>query len=307
MIPDFKTYIGESVWADIHRRSNGTQERKEDDVNLLDIEEFFDYLDEHYDNKVYYLELNQRSNPDICVGITQDILLYFKPDRGHILLSWSRVKIKMPFLDELSNRFDVENPNVMRRIITDKDGNCTNKTFIDVIDFFIEHKDDLLVNESVWADMHKRSNGTSTREEDYLDDIYDYITSKYQVSYVNMDDIEYKDGHIHIPLFKILTLRAYVSVDVDIESMYFSTININKYKSSTLQKLVKPIKDDLNNLYDKIINTYSPEIVEFDGVEHWIDFKIKKPSKEFCEEFIDFIMGTLTSENSSILKILEKK
>lgn len=162
------------------------------------------------------------------------------------------------------------------------------------------------VGESVWADIHRRSNGASVRKENYLDDVYDYITSKYQVSYVNMDDIEYKDGHIHIPLFKILTLGAYVSVDVDIESVYFSTININKYKSGTLQRLVKPIKDDLNNLYDKIINTYSPEIAEFDGVEHWIDFKIKKPSKEFCEEFIDFILNTVSDSNKYILKILEK-
>ena len=34
MIPDFNTYIGESVWADIHRRSNGEQIRKEDESEL---------------------------------------------------------------------------------------------------------------------------------------------------------------------------------------------------------------------------------------------------------------------------------
>ena len=31
MIPDFKTYIGESVWSDIHKRSNGETVRKEDE------------------------------------------------------------------------------------------------------------------------------------------------------------------------------------------------------------------------------------------------------------------------------------
>jgi len=30
MIPDFKTYLKESVWSDIHKRSNGEQIRKED-------------------------------------------------------------------------------------------------------------------------------------------------------------------------------------------------------------------------------------------------------------------------------------
>ena len=36
MIPDFKTYIEESVWSDIHRRSNGTEIRKEDRNKLTD-------------------------------------------------------------------------------------------------------------------------------------------------------------------------------------------------------------------------------------------------------------------------------
>ena len=49
MIPDFRTYIGESIWADIHRRSNGEQIRKEDDVDLLDIEDFYDYLKSKYE------------------------------------------------------------------------------------------------------------------------------------------------------------------------------------------------------------------------------------------------------------------
>ena len=36
MIPDFKAYIGESVWADMHKRSNGTETRKEDRNKLTD-------------------------------------------------------------------------------------------------------------------------------------------------------------------------------------------------------------------------------------------------------------------------------
>lgn len=163
------------------------------------------------------------------------------------------------------------------------------------------------VGESVWADLHKRSNGSVVRKEDYLDDIYNYITSKYHVSYVNMDDIEYKDGHIHIPLFKILTLGAYASVDIEMGYVLFSTINVNTYKSSTMKQAIKPFKNELNNLYDKIIDTYSPDISEFDGMQHWVDFKINKTTKEFCEEFIDFILNTVSDSNKSILKILEKK
>ena len=51
MIPDFKTYIGESAWGDMMRRGSGEEIRTEDDINLLDCEEFFVYLTEHYKPK----------------------------------------------------------------------------------------------------------------------------------------------------------------------------------------------------------------------------------------------------------------
>ena len=41
--------IMESVWSDIHRRSNGIQVKKEDDINLLDQDGLFDYIQEHYE------------------------------------------------------------------------------------------------------------------------------------------------------------------------------------------------------------------------------------------------------------------
>ena len=40
--------LSESIWSDIHRRSNGEQVRKEDDVNLLDRQGLVYYLKEHY-------------------------------------------------------------------------------------------------------------------------------------------------------------------------------------------------------------------------------------------------------------------
>lgn len=158
----------ESVWSDIHKRSNGEQVRKEDNVNILDLEEFYEYIKKHYKTKVEYIDLDAMGggNGDVLgVDITENIILFYKPQRGHILLSWSKVKIPMPFFDELTDRFKIENPNAMRRIITENDGSCTNKTFIDVIDFFLDHKESL-INESVWADIHKRSNGEAVRKED---------------------------------------------------------------------------------------------------------------------------------------------
>ena len=51
MIPDFKTFIKESIWSDMQDRSAGETVRKEDNIDHLDYVEFFTYLTEHYKPK----------------------------------------------------------------------------------------------------------------------------------------------------------------------------------------------------------------------------------------------------------------
>ena len=51
MIPDFKTFIKESIWSDMQDRSSGEIVRKEDDIDHLDYAEFFTYLTKHYQPK----------------------------------------------------------------------------------------------------------------------------------------------------------------------------------------------------------------------------------------------------------------
>ena len=40
--------ITESIWSDMQDRSSGDKIRKEDDVNLLDRDGFYNYIMEHY-------------------------------------------------------------------------------------------------------------------------------------------------------------------------------------------------------------------------------------------------------------------
>ena len=51
-IPDFKTYIGESAWGDMMRRSSGEMIRREDDINNLSFDEFVEYLKNTYTSTV---------------------------------------------------------------------------------------------------------------------------------------------------------------------------------------------------------------------------------------------------------------
>ena len=44
MIPDFKTYLRESIWSDMQDRGTRDVIKKEDDIDLMDIEDFKAYL-----------------------------------------------------------------------------------------------------------------------------------------------------------------------------------------------------------------------------------------------------------------------
>lgn len=50
MVKTFNEFIKESVWADMHKRSNGTQERMEDDINHLDCRGLYEYLKNTYES-----------------------------------------------------------------------------------------------------------------------------------------------------------------------------------------------------------------------------------------------------------------
>ena len=49
MIPNFSTYLKESVWGNISKRAEGSVSRKEDDINNLDIDELCNYIKDKYE------------------------------------------------------------------------------------------------------------------------------------------------------------------------------------------------------------------------------------------------------------------
>ena len=75
MIPDFKTYVGESVWGDIRRRGNGGNIKLEDDdtayLSDLSFNELYDYLNnllEQYDGHCYLNIFNDDDMKELSVG-----------------------------------------------------------------------------------------------------------------------------------------------------------------------------------------------------------------------------------------------
>ena len=165
--------------------------------------------------------------------------------------------------------------------------------------------------ESIWSDMQDRSSGETVRKEDEFKSICEFIKDHYFVGFVGMDDIVIKDDYINIPIYKVIGLNSFSSIEIYIDKITFTSIDPNRYKSQSLKKFVTYIKNDINQLFGKIKDAYSPEISTFDGMDHWINFKIKpkdgKVTPKFCEDVIDFILDNTTDDNHKILKILEKK
>ena len=167
------------------------------------------------------------------------------------------------------------------------------------------------LSESIWSDIQDRSMGKTVRKEDEFNDLCKFIEKHYFVGFVGMDNIEFKDDYIYIPIYKVVGLNSFSSIEIYMDKITFTSIDPNRYKSQSLRKFVTHIKDDINQLFGKIKDTYSPEISTFDGVDHWINFNIKpkdgKVTPKFCEDVIDFILDSTTDGNHKILKILEKK
>jgi len=158
MIPDFRTYIGESVWADIHRRSNGTQERKEDDINYLDMLGLSDYIQKKYEFK----------DKEIMVlsGLIGIPLFSYESSIVYLTISfisqdkiydvYSRYIYDFPLKDSISSilkqkyliKIRKESPisKYDSRVFVDistkpKKGDIDNKFVIDVIDTYIDIMD----------------------------------------------------------------------------------------------------------------------------------------------------------------------
>ena len=167
------------------------------------------------------------------------------------------------------------------------------------------------LSESIWSDIQDRSMGKAVRKEDEFNDLCKFIEKHYFVGFVGMDNIEFKDDYINIPIYKVVGLNSFSSIEIYMDKITFTSIDPNRYKSQSLRKFVTHIKNDINQLFDKIKDTYSPEISTFDGLDHWINFNIKpkdgKVTPKFCEDVIDFILDNTTDTNNIILKILEKK
>ena len=186
MIPDFKTFISESIWSDIQDRSAGDTVRKEDDINLMSGEAFCDYLNDNYISKNKYKIIYSEHSKCIHIPILNKFIgvllnLSYDYEDNTITMNYDEVESLCPELcKKIKENFKVDKEYVTigytKFIISPSDGSeCTNRFFIDVINFIIDNADEKVllikkkhINESIWSDIQDRSADDTVRKEDMI-------------------------------------------------------------------------------------------------------------------------------------------
>ena len=143
--------LSESVWMDIHRRSNGDQERKEDDVNLLDFNGLYEYFQNNYDvliNTSFSLDIDVKKTR-IDFPVFKDMDTYKIYD-VHIYNNKNGISLDIVLCGDVSDFTKKMKElyslvpkatgitNTMYEIYPKTTKKVTNKFVIEVIDFMLE-------------------------------------------------------------------------------------------------------------------------------------------------------------------------
>ena len=258
--------IIESIWSDMQDRSAGITQRKEDDINLMSGEDFCDYLNDNYiskdGHKIIYADDTKNIFMSILkkhTGFSFSIIYNYK---NNTISMNDEVESFCPELcKKIKENFKVDKKYVSSTytqfIISPSDGSeCTNRFYVDVINFIIENGDENMllmkkkhINESIWSDMQDRSAGITQRKEDDInildcDGLCDYIYDLYkQINPYPLplkSQIVQRFTYFSIPIFK----SGYKAYRLD------CTFENNKISKITLMASVADVKDFKQSLID---------------------------------------------------------
>ena len=144
--------ITESIWSDMQDRSAGDTVRKEDDVNLLDSDGLYDYINKHYKRIApfaFITNIGGMLSVPIIRGTVHNCVWY-SPESEIKAVSIGDGMISQVdgLLNLLYDNFSIKEINGENNDgeyttlywVYPKDGSeVTNKFFIDVIDFLLEN------------------------------------------------------------------------------------------------------------------------------------------------------------------------
>ena len=148
--------ITESIWSDIQDRSAGETVRKEDDVNLLDRDGFYNYIMEHYKTTTEdvtgpYAIINSENADYINIPILEDetnilyrvIMWNFNKDEKYITIPAKELFLGSNLFVKIRNAFKLQankdDFNPLFKLFPKNNKKVDNKFFLEVIDFIIDN------------------------------------------------------------------------------------------------------------------------------------------------------------------------
>ena len=153
MIPKFKTYLKESVWGDIRKKSIGQEIREEDNINNLDGRAFVDYLKQQYDYPTAsktgdsFVVLYRETITILLSYILDSAMmktgnyeyLFYDLEKNVIYISEYSKIYKYPIFKKLCNKFDVKKKAYKSSMSNDttikpKNGDTSKRFFMELIE-----------------------------------------------------------------------------------------------------------------------------------------------------------------------------
>ena len=142
--------LSESIWSDIQDRSAGDTVRKEDDINLLDSNGLYDYINKHYKRIApfaFITNIGGMLSVPIIRGTAHNCVWYSPESEIKAVSIGDEIVNQVDgLLNLLYDNFSIKEINGKHDDeytlywISPKDGSeVTNKFFIDVIDFLLEN------------------------------------------------------------------------------------------------------------------------------------------------------------------------
>ena len=149
-INDMKKFsnINESTWGDMVKRAEGEQIRREDDINLLDIDGLWEYINDNYKNLSHRETWVSKHDTGSFIHIPMfrrydrlySIYLKFKTDKISEIQIEANRKTCSEFISIVEEKYNIDDNGGFGIVtITSKTDEFTNQDAIDIINMIIEN------------------------------------------------------------------------------------------------------------------------------------------------------------------------
>ena len=305
--------INESIWSDIQDRSMGKTVRKEDDINLLDIDELCEYLKTIYkvdsDSDINVIEIEGNMYLTIC--LYEDEYGYYR----YIYYDGDYINTQLDVIETLKCLLEFERKFSIKFNENDFVVNCidiypkdkaripvTNKFFIEVLDFILDRINTPLeqkikkisnIKESIWSDIQDRSSGDTVRKEDDIDNLnyeefFTYLTEHYQPkSKKGNEKISGRTPIMDTDIFEIFIPIEYI--DSYLKGLM---VKISKKDNCVVSMITsQTLFDKYVNLERMLSNNYALNASDY-SYRMYIKPK-KKPTNKTAVDLIDIFLDVV--------------